>query len=377
MENIYLKTKEKITCNGCTACALVCPKGAIEMVEDSEGFIYPKIIEEKCIKCGKCLNTCSNYSKNEDRKYISYAAINNDKQTLAESTSGGAFSALAKKLFKNKDAVCYGAVYNEDFEVTHTRAETLEQTLKFRGSKYLRSNILGIYESVKKDLKEGKQVLFTGTPCQTAGLSTYLNKDYPNLILCDIICHSNPSPKVFKRYIKALELKQGSNVKSYSFRAKSNGWDNLKPIVEYENGTCEEELTFLTAFLRATINRPCCYDCKFIKPYNYADITLGDFWGVDKLTNISNYQNGISLVLVNTKKGQEFFETIQGLTLYKLDDAIDVFKYNHKKPDNPHRNREKFFKRLDNIKDENVLEYINKMSRERLARRIINKLKRK
>ena len=377
MENIYLKTKDKITCNGCTACALVCPKNAIEMVEDNEGFIYPRIIEEKCIKCGKCLNTCSNYSKTEDRKYISYAAINNDKQVLSESTSGGAFSALVKKLFENSNAVCYGAAYNEEIEVVHMKAESLEQAFKFRGSKYLRSNILGIYENVKQDLKDGKLVLFTGTPCQTAGLSTYLNKDYTNLILCDIICHSNPSPKVFKRYIKALELKQGSKVKRYSFRAKSNGWDNLKPIVEYENGTCEEELTFLTTFLRAIANRPCCYDCKFIKPYNFADITLGDFWGVDKLTNISNYQNGTSLVLLNTKKGREFFKGVEDLTLYKLAEDIDVFKYNHKKPDNPHRNREKFFKRLDDIKDENVIEYINKMSRERLVRRIRNKLKRK
>lgn len=376
MENIYLKTKDKKTCNGCTACALVCPKGAIEMVEDKEGFVYPRIIDSKCIKCGKCLNTCSNYSRNEDRKYIAYAAINNDKKVLSESTSGGAFSAIVSKLFKNKDAVCYGVAYTKDFDVVHMRAESLEQAFKFRGSKYLRSNILGIYKSVKQDLKDGKQVLFTGTPCQTAGLSTYLNKEYPNLILLNIICHSNPSPKVFKRYIKALELKQGSKVKRYSFRAKSNGWDNLKPIVEYNDGTCEEETTFLTAFLRAIANRPCCYECKFIKPYNFADITLGDFWGVDKLTNISNYQEGTSLVLLSTKKGQEFFEDIQGLTLYKLDEEIDVFKYNHKKPDKPHRNREKFFKKLDNVKAENILEYMNKMSRERLARRIINKLKR-
>lgn len=377
MENIYLKTKDKKTCNGCTACALVCPKDAIEMVEDNEGFIYPRIIDDKCIKCGKCLKTCSNYSNNEDRKYIPYAAINNDKQVLAESTSGGAFGAIVNTLFAKEQAVCYGAAYNKDFEVMHMRADALNGTVKFRGAKYIRSNILGVYESVKQDLKEGKLVLFTGTPCQTAGLSTYLNKDYSNLILIDIICHSNPSPKVFKRYIKALELEQGSKVKGYSFRAKSNGWDNRTPIVEYADGTCSEETTFITAFFRAIANRPCCYDCKFIKPYNFADITLGDFWGVDKLTNISNYQDGTSLVLINTEKGKQFFKDVQGLTLYKLDENIDVFQYNHKKPDNPHRNREKFFKKIDNVKDENILEYINKMSRERLARRIINKLKMK
>lgn len=375
MENIYLKTKDKISCNGCTACALVCPKNAIKMVEDSEGFIYPVIEEEKCIKCGKCLRICSNYSLSEDKKYTAYAAIHNNKEVLSESTSGGAFTALIQKLFSKENTVCYGVAYNKNFEVVHLRATSLKEAEKFRGSKYLRSNILGIYENVKKDLNEGKQVLFTGTPCQCAGLTTYLNKDYPNLIICDIICHSNPSPKVFKRYIKALELKARAKVKSYSFRAKSNGWDNLVPIVEYENGKIEEELTYLTAFLRAIANRPCCYDCKFIKPFNFADITLGDFWGVDKLTDIKEYANGTSLVLLNTPKGKDFFQDVSGLKLYKIDEHIDVFKYNHKVPDKPHRNREKFFKNLDKQKDDHILTYINKMSSERLVRRIINKIR--
>lgn len=377
MENIYLRTKDKVTCNGCTACALVCPKDAIEMVEDDEGFIYPAIIDEKCIKCGKCLRTCSNYSKEQDRKYTAYAAINANKEILAQSTSGGVYTALVEKLFSKKDSVCYGVAYNDKLEVVHMRATSLKEAEKFRGSKYLRSNILGIYEAVKKDLEDNKEVLFTGTPCQCAGLTTYLNKDYSNLTLCDIICHSNPSPKVFNRYIKALELKENSKIKRYSFRSKSNGWDNLVPIVEYESGKIEDELTFLTAFLRAIINRPCCYSCKFIKPFNFADITLGDFWGVDKLTNIKDYMDGTSLVLLNTEKGKVFFEDVQGLKLYKIDEDIDVFKYNHKTPDNPHRNREKFFKKLDNKKDDDILDYINKMSRERLVRRILNKIKRK
>lgn len=377
MENIYLKTKEKKTCNGCTACALVCPVHCIEMKEDYEGFIYPVVDESRCIHCGKCLRTCSNYSKNDNRQYIAYAAINNDKAILKESTSGGVFSALAKTVFVDKDSVCYGVAYNENLEVVHMRAENLKETEKFRGSKYLRSNILGIYENVKKDLQDNKHVLFTGTPCQCAGLTTYLNKDYPNLITCDIICHSNPSPKVFKRYIKALELKYGSKVKSYSFRAKSNGWDNLVPIVGFENGEKIEETTFLIAFLRAIANRPCCYECKYTKPFNFADITLGDFWGVDKLTDITEYKEGMSLVLLNTEKGKQFFEKTENVKTYKLDKSIDVFKYNHKTPDNPHRNREKFFKNLDKQKDENILDYINKMSKERLARRIINKIRKK
>lgn len=375
MENVYLKTKQKNTCNGCTACACACPKGAIEMVEDTEGFIYPSIIDKKCIKCGKCLRICSNYSIKDDRKYIAYAGVNESEDILSKSTSGGVFSALVDKLFLEKDSVCYGVAYNDELEVVHTKATTIGEASKFYGSKYVRSNILGVYKSIKNDLKEGKKVLFTGTPCQCHGLTVYLNKDYENLVICDIICHSNPSPKVFSKYIKALEQKEDSKICKYTFRSKTNGWNNPIPIVQFQNGKTVPESSFSTAFARVLISRPCCHDCKFVKPFNYADITIGDFWGVDKLTDIKDYQNGISLILANTKKGINFLNDIRGVKLYKLDDDIDVFKYNHKMPEKPHRNREKFFKKIDKYSDVEFLNYMNKMSQERLLRRLINKIR--
>ena len=157
MENIYLKTKRKETCNGCTACAYVCPKKCIEMKEDNEGFIYPTVDESKCIHCGKCLTVCSNTKEqNEKAKPLYYACINNNKDVLMNSTSGGVFYALLKELFSKQNAVCYGAAYDENLVVKHMRAETLEDSLKFMGSKYARSDILGVYEQVKEDLKNNQ-----------------------------------------------------------------------------------------------------------------------------------------------------------------------------------------------------------------------------
>lgn len=376
MENIYLKTKRKETCNGCTACAYICPKKCIEMKSDDEGFIYPVVDESKCIHCGKCLTACSN-TKEQNNKIvpIPYAIINNNENVLLNSTSGGVFYALLKELFSKQNAVCYGAAYDDNLVVRHMRAETLEDSLKFMGSKYVRSDIEGIYEKVKEDLKSNKKVLFTATPCETQGLYTYLKRDYDNLLTCDIICHSNPSPKVLAKYIKCLELQNNTKVKKITFRSKSNGWSNPTPVIELESGRTFEETTYSKAFSRVMISRPCCSECVFTKPYKVADITIGDFWGVEKLTNIKDWNKGTSLVLANNKKGQVAVEALKGVTKYELDNSLDYFMYNHHAPEKPHRNRDKFFKKLDNTKDEEIINLINEMSKERLLRRIIKKFK--
>ena len=378
MENIYLKTKEKKTCNGCTACSLVCPKHCIEMKEDAEGFIYPVIDETRCIHCSRCLNTCSNYRKQDvGDKIIPFAIVNKNEDILSRSTSGGTFYSLLQYVFKNENGVCYGAAYDGNNIVRHMRAENIQQAEKFMGSKYVRSDILKVYEQVKKDLVEGKIVLFTATPCETFGLYTYLNKDYNNLITCDIICHSNPSPKVLAKYFNALELRENSKLKKYTFRAKANGWANPMPIAEFANGTSLEENTFQKAFSRVLISRPCCSDCKFTTPQKVADITIGDFWGIDKLTNIKDYENGISIVFANNEKGLKVIQSLEGVNITKLNTNKDYLKYNHNKPEKPHRNRQKFFNKLDMCEDKDILKLLNNMSKERVARRIINKLKRK
>lgn len=376
MENIYLKTKEKNTCNGCTACSLVCPVHCIEMKEDNEGFIYPVVDESRCIHCGRCLKTCSNYKEQKiGDKITPFAVVNKDNKILDKSTSGGVFYALLTTLFKDQNTVCYGAAYDKKLVVKHMRAASLKDAMKFMGSKYVRSNIEGIYEAVKKDLVDGKKVLFTATPCETFGLYTYLGKNYENLITCDIICHSNPSPKVLSKYFKALELREGSKLKKYTFRAKSNGWANPLPIAEFANGTMLEEDTYQKAFSRVLISRPCCSDCKFTTPQKVADITIGDFWGVEKLTNIKEFSKGISIVFANNNKGLEIIESLENVNIFKLDENENYLKYNHNKPEKPHRNRKKFFDKLTRCEDKDMLKLLNSMSQERIVRRIINKIK--
>lgn len=376
MENIYLKTKNKKACNGCTACAHICPKNCITMKEDQEGFIYPVIDETNCVHCNKCLTVCSNtYKQDEKRKITPFAVVHNNKEILNESTSGGTFYALITDLFSKANSVCYGAAYDDTLEVKHLRAEKLEDAMKFMGSKYVRSNIDGVYELVKKDLLAGKNVLFTGTPCMTAGLYTYLKRDADNLITCNIICHSNPSPKVFAKYIKCLELAKDSKVKNITFRAKETGWRNATPVIELENGVKFEEDTFTKAFSRTLISRPSCSDCKFTEPYKVSDITIGDFWGVEKLTNIDNIENGISLVYANTKKGLDRINKLKGVTKYELDENLNYLMYNHHAPVKEHRNREKFFNRLNKTEDKDTIKLINNMSKERILRRILKRLK--
>lgn len=376
MENIYLKTKDKKTCNGCTACSLVCPVHCIEMKQDHEGFIYPVVDETRCIHCGRCLKLCSNYKKQDNANEITpFAVINKDEKILLKSTSGGVFYAMVDRLFKDKDAVCFGAAYDEKHVVRHIEATNIEEAKAFMGSKYVRSDIVGVYERIKKYLVSGKKVLFAATPCETFGLYTYLGRDFDNLITCDIICHSNPSPKVFEKYLKALELKENSKIAKYTFRAKSNGWANPSPIVEFENGNCVEETTFQKAFSSVLISRPSCSDCKFCAPQKVADITIGDFWGVEKLTDIKNYEQGISIVFANNKKGLDIINSLENVEIIQLDNQIDYLKYNHNTPVKPHRNRGKFFCALDKCKDKDILKLLDNMSKERMLRRIINKLR--
>ena len=200
MINEYLKTYNKKDCNGCTLCTIGCPTNAIKMVEDNEGFFYPEIDEEKCIKCNKCKNICSNFNDSKGIEKV-YMAINKNKEELKNSASGGMFYILARYVIE-KNGVVFGVEYDENLRVRHNHYENLEEFKKFQGSKYLRSDIGNSYKEVEKFLKQDRYVLFTGTPCQCNALKTYLKKDYEKLIICDIVCHANPSQKVFDKYEK-------------------------------------------------------------------------------------------------------------------------------------------------------------------------------
>lgn len=249
MKNKFLSQGNKKECNGCGVCTLVCPKKCIHMLEDKEGFLYPVIDKKECIHCNRCKNICSNYNMNE-KLGNAYMAMNTSELDRQNSASGGMFIILAKYVINNRRS----SIYDNNLIVKHEFAETIDKCKNFMGSKYVRSNIDGIYIKIEQLLKNNRYVLFSGTPCQVSGLKTYLRKDYDKLITCDVICHANPSPKVFEKYKNELEKCKNKKIKNIAFRSKENGWANSTPIVEYEDGQKEEGVFMMVSLLNYLID---------------------------------------------------------------------------------------------------------------------------
>lgn len=341
------------------------------MVEDQEGFFYPEIDKDKCINCNKCKNICSNYNTSLGNEKV-YVAINKNEKELEESSSGGMFYILAKYVIE-KNGVVFGVEYDENLKVRHNFYETLEECKRFQGSKYVRSDIKDSYRKVEEFLKDDRYVLFTGTPCQCNALKTYLVKEYEKLILCDIICHANPSQKVFDKYKNEIENSRDKKIKMIYFRTKDNGWRNQTPIIEYMDNEKEEEKTFFSAFVKELINRPSCHSCVFASSNRVTDFSIGDFWGIEKvMPEVEDKDIGISLFMVNSKKASEVFDNVKEYIKYKEVDKDLAFLYNHNKNVPMHRNREKFFNNLDKI---SVIDNINQNIKVSFIRKVFRKCK--
>lgn len=331
MMNVY---NDKKNCCGCAGCEAICPVNAITMTADSEGFYYPKIDSSKCINCSLCKKVCafqnkSNHLQKDNFPFV-FSAKNKNIEIQMKSTSGGIFSILAKFIIQ-KDGVVYGASYTTELSVNHVRITNINELEKCRGSKYVQSNTIGIFKSVKKDLLDGKYVLFTGTPCQGAGLKRYLkNVNIDKLILMDIICHGTPSPKLFKEYLAYVSNKRLKKVINYEHR-NLNGWGNGEKIIfsDYK----EEVNTPLTKawiklFYSNMILRPSCYNCKYTNINRESDFTVGDFWGIENYDNLEYDKNGVSLLLINSDKGKEIFNQISKEMHYKEQDINIAFPRN-------------------------------------------------
>lgn len=236
-----IQIKNKDDCCGCTACASICPKDAITMEPDALGFKYPKVDLEKCIDCGLCEKVCAfndNYDKSLNLPQPdAYAARHKDMHEIETSRSGAAFIAISDRILE-KGGVVYGAGFADHFRVVHKRATTKEERDEFKGSKYVQSDLTGVFRQVKKDLKEGLTVLFSGTPCQTSGLASYVGKKLrENLILVDIVCHGVPGPYMWRDYLDYLEKKQGSKICLVNFRDKQEyGWTAHKETFKFVKG---------------------------------------------------------------------------------------------------------------------------------------------
>lgn len=317
---------EKITelCTGCRACEQVCAKHAIRMVPDKEGFLTATIDQDLCVDCGLCQKRCpqNNIVEKSSTKKVLAVRLKDD-ETLYKSASGSAFGGIAEAWIKD-GGVVVGVVYDKDWNAHHVCASTIEELQPILSSKYVQADTRATYSEVKRLLEEGKQILFSGTGCQIGGLRAFLRKDYDNLLTMDLICHGVASPQLFKEYIAWLGEKIGSPILEYDFRDKRGGWGlgykyNYKYKYKYKNCTIDP---YFFRFLEGQTYRECCYQCNYCTPERVGDITIGDYWGIEKEHPQFFNIKGVSCLLINTDKGKAAWKKY-GHLYHSLDSTFD------------------------------------------------------
>jgi ferredoxin len=396
-----IQINNKKDCCGCKTCEEICPKQAISFKTDDEGFWYPNVDKQKCINCGLCEKVCPFLNRQETKHPLSvYAAINTNEEERLNSSSGGIFSMLMRQTIMD-GGVVFGAAFNNEWQVFHTSAKSMEDAKKFQGSKYVQSNTMGCYKNVREALKCGQSVLFSGTACQVAGLKRFLGKEYENLMTVDVVCHGVPSPMVWNDYLNMLRQHKGTvndnrelPINDISFRDKHNGWRRFAFVVRYSDSHSEikndgvpsanylevrESLydnLFMKGFLNNLFLRPSCYACKAKSGKCGSDITLGDFWGVwNEMPDIDD-DKGVSLLIVNTKKGDTAINRIK--PSLRPVNYEQVVKYNicleHSVPEPKWRNI--FMRRYKNGEGINAINTVVKQMQPSWLMRIIGKIKR-
>lgn len=311
------------SCTACMTCFNICPQGAIVMQEDAEGFLYPHIEEVKCNDCGLCVRQCperddQKNSRQESLIQRGYYGWHNNDMVRKQSSSGGVFSALAEAVLA-KDGAIFGAVYDIDSNIVKHTNSTLVDWTKMRKSKYVQSYIGDAYIDAKKFLKQGKLVLFVGTPCQIAGLKSFLNDKNDNLITCDFICHGVPPMKLLRNHLQVITDKYNSKVINFDFRPKTEGWSKHFFDALLVNGQKYHAPVqfdpYFGSFSRGMLQRHSCYICKYKLAQHSSDITLADYWGFRRHDPAILDERGLSLIMANTMKGDDFLHTIDKKTL--------------------------------------------------------------
>ena len=303
-----IKITDKADCCGCGACVQCCPKQCITIHQDEEGFDYPVVNSDDCISCGLCEKVCPilNYGKSKKPLKV-YAAKNINEEIRLKSSSGGIFTVLAQEVIR-RGGVVFGVAFDKDWNVYHTYTENMDGLAAFRGSKYVQSKVGSSYKQVRSFLKDGRDVLFTGTSCQIAGLKRFLIKDYPSLLTVEILCHGVPSPKVWQRYLTEKKTQfQCRDICQVNFRNKKEGWAQYYFIIDFKNGaqynTPFYEDTYFKGFLNDLYLRPSCYSCKCKNGRSNSDLIIADYWNINEALPDYNDNKGVSLVLVNSSKG--------------------------------------------------------------------------
>lgn len=317
-ESLMITLATLAQCTGCTACKVACPKQAIGMMADKEGFLRPHIDATKCIQCHACERACPVLHPGDpDETPTCYAARTKDDALRLASSSGGLFTELARPILA-KGGVVFGCVWEKPALVAiHAKAETEDALAEMRGSKYVQSDLRDTYREVKVALEKGRDVLFSGTPCQIAGLKRYLGKVYDHLLTVEIICHGAPSPDVFKTYKQELAKRFGDFPVNITFRNKDPSWKQCSLVSTYTDARAHREdlydNPYVKAFLRDLCLRPSCYDCQAKGGRSGADITIADFWGIEKVCPALDDDRGTSAVLLHTQKGLHTWEALQGV----------------------------------------------------------------
>ena len=313
--DITVQKKEKKECSGCSACADICPTHAIKMISDEEGFLYPKVNTDLCISCGKCVHVCGFAPTDKTLTPPKAFAVKHLDDTVRMSSRSGAAFIAFSDIILNRSGVVYGASMQSDFSVHHCRAINKNQRDSMKKAKYVQSNTVNIYPKVAQDLNDGKEVLFSGTPCQVAGLRSYLSEskiDDSGLYCCDLVCHGVPSPLIWKEYVSYIRNKYGKKIIEVNFRDKEFGWNTHFESFVLENKKRKiVRRDYTDLFYQHIMFRPSCHNCYFANIYRPGDLTLADFWGIENNDASFDDNRGVSLVLVSSKKGQKLFEQAQ------------------------------------------------------------------
>ena len=372
-------------CYGCYACKEICPKDAITMVRDEEGFYFPQTDHELCINCGLCERICiakdnkqyaaGRLQSDEEKQNLPKAYIGtciSDEQ-LAESTSGGVFRSLVRYMVEKKKGVVVGTCFDENARVITEFAETMEDAKKFCGSKYVRRELNGVFPKVKAYLDEGRWVLFSGVPCECAGLRAYLRKDYDNLIQCEILCHGGGSPKIYEKYIGHINRALKANVKSVNFRDKSVSWlqKDFRLTFEFDNrkpfSVRGRRNNYMNAFLMNYIFRVSCYRCQYAGTGRAGDITIGDCHGVKKVAKEFYDERGVSMIVAGTPKGEQIWKEVQDEFRFTETTVAKAYVKNHIRPSVLTEERAEIMAKLDKMPINDLLETYNARKRNEKA----------
>ena len=343
-------------CTGCAACRNACGVGAIELIEDREGFVYPHVDQNKCVNCGKCAKSCPSLCHSKKNEYFYpdvYAAWNQDEEIRLMSTSGGVFSALAQVVIGGGGFVA-GAFYDEDFHIRHGVISSMDELPCLRQSKYAQSWIGDTFKTVRQLLKQGKTVLFCGTPCQSAGLQQFLSKEYENLYCCDFICRGVVSPKVYEKFLKDMRPSETVRLKKVHFKNKDFGWNRFSTKLTFSDGSSyhrdRDEDYYMRGYLRHNLYmRPSCHQCQYKTLPRISDISLGDFWGIKNYDSALDNEKGTSVILVNSLKGRKLLAMAQDSLILHKRSLEEVIAGNSclLQVAEPGKYREFFFKKMD------------------------------